>query len=259
MSIQRLYTPAEAPDLAVQQVSLKHNNDRPALKKLMQKNSKNTFKCSCSLCRLSSSRGARKKRPEHLVEFGRTLPSPGCSWEEGVVAFASLRNQTGKVWVGGVFCFPQCKATSVLYRLWLIEKEKLTYHTQTSGKRIRSWRVSTKTTRRKKTTTKKKLNHLSRRQVSSFLSKNDCSDLTRRITCNSYAKDWKKNKINKNPHRPNPTRYTSVLTKWKDALRTASGFLCSSCLQRLFRGYYRRSCVPDSRWLAGGSGSRKGD
>lgn len=63
MSIPSLYTPAEAPVLAVQQVSLKHNNDQPALKKLMPKYSENTFKFSYSLCRLSSRRGARKKDP----------------------------------------------------------------------------------------------------------------------------------------------------------------------------------------------------
>lgn len=226
------------------------------LSKSLCRNTQKTPLSLVILCVVCHQGGEHENKTRTFSEFGRTLPSPGCSWEEGNVAFSSLRNQTGKVWVRGVFCFPQCKATSVLYRLcsfWLIEKEKLTYHTQTSGKRIQSWRVSRKPTRRKK-----KLNHLSRRQVSSFLSENDCSELIRRITCNSYGNDFTL-KTNKNPHRPNPTRYTSVLTKWKDALRTASGFLCSSCLQRLFRGYYRRSCVPDSSWLAGGSGSRKGD
>lgn len=196
------------------------------LSKSLCRNTQKTPLSLVILCVVCHQGGEHENKTRTFSEFGRTLPSPGCSWEEGNVAFSSLRNQTGKVWVRGVFCFPQCKATSVLYRLcsfWLIEKEKLTYHTQTSGKRIQSWRVSRKPTRRKK-----KLNHLSRRQVSSFLSENDCSELIRRITCNSYGNDFTL-KTNKNPHRPNPTRYTSVLTKWKDALRTASGFLCSSC------------------------------
>lgn len=54
------------------------------------------------------------------------------------------------------------------------------------------------------------------------------------------------------------SRCLSELKKWNDVYQAAGGFLCSSCCS-LFRGYYHRSCVPDSRWLAGGSGSRKGD
>lgn len=38
-----------------------------------------------------------------------------------------------------------------------------------------------------------------------------------------------------------------------------AAFFVPPARSSLLLGYYHRSCVPDNRWLAGGSGSRKGD